>query len=126
MMRANNPRSAEAATGGRRSNGRGNAKDRAQRFSMQMSLRYRVKGETKWRKGKTENISRTGVLFRGEVLADANSPIEMGMVLPAEVFGDPAAEVVCKGTVVRTVPSASPQGMPALATTISQYRLVRL
>src|SRR5581483_1087399 len=39
---------------------------RAQRFNLHLPLRYRKLGEQSWRKGTTENISRSGLLFRGE------------------------------------------------------------
>src|SRR3974390_2499968 len=36
---------------------------RAQRFNLQLPLRYRRVGEEGWRSGTTENISRSGMLF---------------------------------------------------------------
>jgi hypothetical protein len=101
------------------------SKERARRFSIQTRLRYRVKRERTWREGKTENISRSGLLFRGEVFVKPATQIEMSMVLPSGILGDGAVEVIFRGTVVRTVPPASADSMLGLATTISHYRLVR-
>jgi PilZ domain len=101
------------------------SKQRARRFLIQTRLRYRVKRERTWREGKTENMSRSGLLFRGEFVVKPTTQIEISMVLPSGILGDGAAEVVCRGTVVRTVPPASAGSMPGLATTISHYRLVR-
>ena len=39
---------------------------RAQRFNLNLPLKYRLVGEGNWRKGTTENISRSGMLFRAE------------------------------------------------------------
>jgi hypothetical protein len=101
------------------------SKQRARCFSIQTRLRYRVKRERTWREGKTENMSRSGLLFRGEFVVKPTTQIEISMVLPSGILGDGAAEVVCRGTVVRTVPPASAGSPPGLATTISHYRLVR-
>ena len=98
---------------------------RAQRFGIQMHLRYRLSGESTWRKGTTENISRTGVLFRGEEFAEPNTRLEMSLVLPNEISGLRCAEVVCRGIVVRSARPKGAAAFPALATTISHYRFIR-
>jgi hypothetical protein len=43
-------------------------------------------------------------------------------VLPAEIAGLSAAEVVCRGEVVRTVKPEQPTMSPALAAKILQYQ----
>jgi len=101
------------------------AKNRAQRFAIQVQLRYRLNGANKWWKGTTENISRSGVLFRGEEYAEPNTPLELSFVLPKEIFGVRTAEVVCKGTVVWSERARDAGAFTALATTISHYRFVR-
>ena len=100
-------------------------RNRAQRFGIQIHLRYRLGGESKWWKGTTENISRSGVLFRGEGFADPNTPLELSFMLPNETFGVRRSEVVCRGTVIRSERPKSAGVLPVLATTISHYRLVR-
>ena len=100
-------------------------KNRAQRFGIQMDLRYRLCGESKWRKGTIENISRSGVLFRGEGFARPSTPLEMSITLPDEIFGGRPAEVVCRGVVVRSERPRGEGAFPALAGTISRYRLIR-
>jgi PAS domain S-box-containing protein len=94
---------------------------RAQRFNLQLPLRYRMLGENDWRRGTTENISRSGMLFRAEEMIPPNAQLEINLVLPAEIAGLSAAEVVCRGEVVRaTRPEQSPTH-PALAAKILQY-----
>ena len=100
-------------------------KSRAQRFVIQMHLRYRLNGESQWRQGTVENISRSGVLFRGEGFAHPNTPLEMSFVLPHEIFGVRPAEVVCKGIVVRSERTRSTGIHPALASTITHFRFIR-
>jgi hypothetical protein len=99
-------------------------KVRARRFLIQMPLRYRVNGSS-WRKGTTDNISRSGVLFQAESALQPNTPLELTMALPAEVSGDGSAEVFCRGCIVRSVPSTGDGSHPRLAATISHYRVLR-
>jgi DNA-binding response OmpR family regulator len=94
---------------------------RAQRFKLQLPLKYRPIGEEAWRAGTTENISRSGLLFRAEEMIPANVQLEINLVLPAEIAGLSAAEVVCRGEVVRTIQAETPSMNPALAAKILQY-----
>jgi hypothetical protein len=95
---------------------------RAQRFNLHLPLRYRLLGEEDWRKGTTENISRSGLLFRAEEMIPPSVQLEINLVLPAEIAGLSAAEVVCRGEVVRTQAPETPTMHPALAAKILQYR----
>ena len=95
---------------------------RAPRFNLQLPLKYRPVGERAWRNGNTENISRSGMLFRGEEMIDPKAQLEINLVLPAEIAGLSAAEVVCRGEVVRTVKPEQPTMRPALAAKILQYQ----
>ncbi len=94
---------------------------RAQRFNLHLPVKYRLLGQNDWREGTTENISRSGMLFRAEELIAPNAQLEINLVLPAEIGGLSAAEVVCRGEVVRTVEPDSPTVSPALAAKILQY-----
>jgi hypothetical protein len=94
---------------------------RAQRFNLQLPIKYRPLGENDWRAGTTENISRSGLLFRAEEMLPANIQLEINLVLPAEIAGLSAAEVVCRGEVVRTMEAEAPSMNPALAAKILQY-----
>jgi hypothetical protein len=100
-------------------------KVRAQRFEIQITLRYRLNGDTHWRKGVTKNISCSGVLFQGENWADPNTPLEISLVLPREATGASAAEVVCRATVTRSERCATNDRGALIATRISRYRFVR-
>ncbi|HTW59324.1 MAG TPA: ATP-binding protein [Terriglobales bacterium] len=94
---------------------------RAQRFQLHLPLRYRRLGENQWHEGTTENISRSGMLFKTEELLQPNSQLEINLVLPAEIAGLTATEVVCRGEVVRTVEPHDTTLSPALAARILQY-----
>jgi len=94
---------------------------RAQRFQLHLPLRYRRLGEKTWHEGTTENISRSGMLFQADEALQPSSQLEINLVLPAEIAGLSATEVVCRGEVVRTVESRGTSVNPALAARILQY-----
>jgi two-component system cell cycle sensor histidine kinase/response regulator CckA len=94
---------------------------RAQRFNLHLPLKYRPLGEPDWRAGTTENISRSGMLFRAEEAISPSVQVEINLVLPPEIAGLAPAEVVCRGEVVRSVAGESASMSPALATKILQY-----
>jgi CheY-like chemotaxis protein len=94
---------------------------RAQRFHIQLPLRYRRLGEKEWHVGETENISRSGMLFQADEMLQPSAQLEINLVLPAEIAGLSATEVVCRGEVVRTVEHKGDSMHPALAARILQY-----
>ena len=94
---------------------------RAQRFDLHLPLKYRLLGENDWRRGTTENISRSGMLFRAEELIPPNAQLEINLVLPAEIAGLSATEVVCRGEIVRAMAPETPTMHPAVAAKILQY-----
>lgn len=89
-----------------------------------MRLRYRGVDEATWREGRTQNISRSGVLFSADELMAPQTPVELLLFLPAGLPSQPAAAIQCRGEIVRQVPP-EPLGMvPALAARIHGYRFV--
>jgi PAS domain S-box-containing protein len=94
---------------------------RAQRFQLQLPLRYRRLGENVWHEGTTENISRSGMLFQADEVLQPSAQLEINLVLPPEIAGLSATEVVCRGEVVRTVEHIGNGLSPALAARILQY-----
>ncbi len=94
---------------------------RAQRFQLNLPLKYRQIGKNDWRDGITENISRSGLLFQAEESLEPTVQVEINLVLPPEIAGLSAAEVVCRGEVVRAVQGKNRGVGPALAAKILQY-----
>ena len=95
---------------------------RAQRFQLNLPLKYRRLDEENWHDGKTQNISRSGLLFQAEDFLQPNVILEINLVLPTEIAGLSQTEVVCRGEVVRTVQTDGEEMPPALAAKILQYR----
>jgi len=100
-------------------------KTRAQRFELQIPLRYRTHSEESWHRGTTRNISRSGVLFFGEDWAKPSTRIELTLLLPRQMGLARAAEVICRGMVTRSEQRGIEDGGPLMAIQISHYRLVR-
>lgn len=98
---------------------------RAQRFELQIPLRYRADGGGDWHTGTTRNISRSGALFQGEEWAEPLTPLEVTLQLPSEIGVGCAAEVVCRGTVTRSARGGIGGSASLIAIKISHYRLVR-
>ena len=103
---------------------------RARRFNLHLPLHYRPLGEKSWRAGTTENISRSGLLFQAQEWLHPNSQLEISLVLPPEIAGLAATEVICRGEVVRSI-EAQGEGEgrrrgvpPALAAKILQYQFL--
>jgi PAS domain S-box-containing protein len=98
---------------------------RAPRFTLQLPMHYRLAGENLWRRGTTENISRSGVLFRTDQPLEPNARLEFSVELPTDVFGMAATEILCRGEVVRQVDAAGEDMSPALAARILDYHFHR-
>jgi len=98
---------------------------RAPRFTLQLPVHYRLSGETQWRHGTTENISRSGVLFRTDQPLEPNARLELSVELPTRIFGMAATEIQCRGEIVRQVFPAEEGMPPALAARILDYQLHR-
>jgi PilZ domain len=80
---------------------------RAPRYAVQMPIQYRLLGSSAWRDGTTENISRSGVLFRCARVLEHSTWLEMNLSLPAEIAGERAANVICRGRIVRAIVPAA-------------------
>jgi PilZ domain len=98
---------------------------RAERFPIHMMLRFRAPGEAEWLQGEIENISRSGILFRAPKVVDVNTPVELKFDLPVEVGGEPGAEVVSLGRIVRTILPPSSDAYPTAAVKFLNYRMAR-
>jgi len=94
------------------------------RFALRLPVRYRLHGEQTWRSGETENVSGSGVLFRGQAAAKAGTALELSLALPAVLESQETAEVICRGVVVRSA-RALDGNLPGLAMRILHSRVTR-
>jgi hypothetical protein len=95
---------------------------RAQRFVVQLPIRYKKVGGRRWFEGKTENISRSGILFRVNRVLKLRTAVQMIFTLPVWGKGDGPGEVLCRGNIVRTV-AAVGTNRPCVAANIQGYRI---
>lgn len=100
-------------------------KDRATRFPIRLTLRFRNSAESEWYEGTTENISRSGVLFRAHHAVQLNAPLDIKLTLPPAILKAEPAEVVCRGIVARIGASSDPVRVLLLGTRFVNYKLIR-
>ncbi|MFZ0273502.1 MAG: PilZ domain-containing protein [Acidobacteriaceae bacterium] len=98
---------------------------RARRYEIGTAIRFRVRGEREWHEGLTENISISGLLIRTGRALDPKTAIEMRFFLPVELDGECAAEVFCRGFVIRSSKCRIPAGTYTIAAKIMHSRFLR-
>ena len=99
---------------------------RARRFEVRMNLRYRPNETGGWQEGTTENISRSGLLFRSQSNLKRGTSIQMIMTLPAEKAGQRPQHIVCLGTIVRMMPRESAEASNLFAARFVNYEFVKM
>ena len=98
---------------------------RARRIRTDTEVTYRAKGEDGWFGGRVENISQSGVRFRGERLLEENTEVEMVFEMPKEITGQEHSKVLCNAKIVRALPPGHGESDGALAAAIEDYKFVR-
>lgn len=96
--------------------------ERDARYVVHGSLIYRPAGGSDWHKGMTENLSTTGVLFRGEAPMEVSTPVELSITPPKGADRKSADSIFCWGTIVRTGLDNSTSTRPVFAVKIDRYR----
>jgi PilZ domain len=76
-------------------------KVRERRLRHIVPVMYRVGGTGDWLNGVSENLSRSGLLFRSPFEVQEGAAIEIKLEMPEELAGDSQAEVLCKASVAR-------------------------
>jgi|SRR6516162_7589223 hypothetical protein len=106
-----------------------NLATRPQRFAIEVPIYYReakARKKNQWFKGRTKNISWSGVMFETANLLKPTTDVEVRLALPAVNGYEESAEVLCRGTVVRVVPAADkPDSTSWAAAVLRSYRFVR-
>lgn len=96
---------------------------RARRYPMTAPVRFRLAGDVIWQRGRTRNLSTTGVLASAELgVLPSATPVEF-VVRLTDTGQDDGPEVRCVGRVVRF---EGPRDAPAsMALTIDAYQFAR-
>jgi hypothetical protein len=99
---------------------------RAKRFPIHVPVRYRIPHSPDWFVACTENVSRSGVLFRTDCVFEPMTTLDLRLELPPlNNNGGTHAEIVCKGEVVRVERDYPVGDSPAIAVAIYNYRLAK-
>jgi hypothetical protein len=98
---------------------------RAPRYPVRAPVRYRTKAEKAWHDGTTQNVSRSGILLRGDAYLEPDTPIELIVDLPAILAEEPRGSVVCHGRIVRTEAFETGEQGTVIAAEFSSYRFRR-
>lgn len=99
---------------------------RARRFALHLQVYYRELNGQWWFEGWTENISRTGMLFRCNAPFRVDTVVELKLQLASGAGKeDQHAEVHCKGTVLRVEQMGGSDAPSAMAVAIHPYRITR-
>lgn len=98
---------------------------RAHRYEISTTVQYRVKGEKQWREGIVQNVSISGALICTTNLLASGTSIEMKFSLPVHLRGESAAEVFCRGSVVRSSKCNESGEAALVAVKIERWRFLR-
>jgi len=94
---------------------------RAPRVKVELPLHFRQTDGFGWHMGRTQNVSRTGVLFESERAVEVGKTVEMFFAPPAEVWGGTPGTIYGRGKIVRTSPPISSTRQPTAAAKILNY-----
>ena len=97
---------------------------RERRLKHEVPVLYRAVGTQDWMEGSTENISRSGLLFRSAVSVEPQTKLELKFEMPKELTGETPAQVVCQATVQRVIENAGSKKQPpyfSLACAVADY-----
>lgn len=98
---------------------------RANRFPVQIPIRYRLPQSPEWIESQTENVSHTGVLFRTKSILKPTTIVDVRLEFPPTNGDGTHAEVVCKCEVIRVDQTRGRKTSRGLAVAIRNYRFTR-
>ena len=101
---------------------------RERRLRHRVAVQFRISSNYVWTDGMTDNISRSGLLFRSPKLVEVGSAIELDFEMPQEITGEANSRVLAEGKIVRVeaVPLTrnNKQPMFLVACAIGQYNFL--
>ena len=97
---------------------------RARRLKLDSPVRYRVKNLGTWYEGTIDNLSQSGVLFRGPEQLPENTLVEMVFEMPEEISGQKNSNVLCQGRIIRGKSAHPGDEKTGLAASILDYKFL--
>jgi hypothetical protein len=79
---------------------------RERRLRHRVSVQFRLPGAAEWGEATSENISRSGLLFRHTTPLPVGTELQLVFEMPEELAGHCPARASCRGSVVRVTADA--------------------
>lgn len=96
------------------------------RHEISTPLRIRVwKSAAPEQRGESMNLSERGILFTSDSPLPIGTVVEVLLKMPEEITGEPTAEWLCSGHVVRVIPVDSPRGRLGVGVQFDCYQVSR-
>jgi len=100
--------------------------ERAQRFPIHLPVRYRIPHSSEWIDACTENVSRSGVVFRTDRAFESNTSVDLRLQLPPTDNNEGVrGEIACKGDVVRVEKRDPSELTQTVAVAFRNYRFMQ-
>jgi hypothetical protein len=98
---------------------------RARRLKLQGTVRYRAKFGSAWYEGAIENLSQSGVLFKGGQHLPEKTLVEMIFEMPEEISGQKNSNVLCQGRITRAEEHSNGEESSIMAASVLDYKFLR-
>jgi hypothetical protein len=99
---------------------------RERRLRHKVPMLFRAAGSQEWIEAESENVSRSGLLFRSATQLSVGTKVEVIIDMPKELTGEEDARVVCEGGIVRVeavpVTRKNREESYLIACTIAEYK----
>ncbi len=95
---------------------------RSQRVLMHAPLSYRRVAEGEWLRGKSENVSSSGILFQAAQLETVGTAVDIKFDEPLETGDDTGILESCRGEIVRALAVPGTEQVLMLAAKLSQFQ----
>ncbi len=95
---------------------------RSQRVLMHAPLSYRPVGNGEWRRGKSENVSSSGILFQAMRPEKVGTSVDIKFDEPLETGDEAGILESCRGEIVRAHEVPGTEQILLLAAKLSQFQ----
>ena len=97
---------------------------RARRLKLQLPVRYRARSSASWSEGIIENLSQSGMFFRGPKHFPPSTLVEMIFEMPEEISRQKHSSALCQGRITRAKEASDGPEAAALAASILDYKFL--
>ncbi len=95
---------------------------RGQRVLMHAPLSYRRVGDGEWRRGRSENVSSSGILFQSQYAEKVGTSIDIRFDDPLETGDEGGTLASCRGEIVRAHEVPGTEQTLMLAAKLSEFQ----